>query len=66
MSTWSLTGVLSGHRLRHDISHWDPGETSGAHTTVGFTSRCSCECLARLQELASAGQSSLSSTQGPA
>ena len=32
-----------------------PCETLGAHTTAGFTSRCFCECLARLQEFAIAG-----------
>ena len=30
MSTWSLIGVLRGHRLWLDISHCGPGETSCA------------------------------------
>ena len=49
-----------------DISHWGPRETSGAHTSVGFTSRCSCEYLAQLQRLLAQARVLLSSAQEPA
>ena len=34
MSTWSLTGVAKA--ATKSISHWGPGGTLGAHTTVSI------------------------------
>ena len=36
----------------NSISHWGPGGTSGAHTTVGIAVGARSEHLTRLQEIA--------------
>ena len=59
LSTWLLTGVAKAPTVTKFISHWGPGGTLGAHTTVGVAVGASVSTLPGSRRL-------LSTTHAPA